>query len=111
MPEEKKILTDKERLDAIAKKYKVKKVFELSIPMDDEGKDIAVGYIKKPSRNSLGAAMSLMQTNPLKANEIILKSNWLEGDERIMTDDDAFMSAGALLGEIIQVRQGEIKKN
>jgi hypothetical protein len=104
-------ITVKERLDAIAKKHGVKKVYELSIPMDDEKKDIAVGYIKKPNRTSLAAAMSVIGTNPLKANEIILKNNWLEGDERILDDDDAFMSAGALLEEVITIRQGEIKKN
>ena len=111
MAEKKKIVTDKERLDAMAKKHGVKIVFELSVPMDDEKKDIAVGYIKKPSRNSLGAAMSLMQSNPMKANEILLKSNWLEGDERILTDDDAFLSASMLLENVVSIRQGEIKKN
>ncbi len=100
-----------ERLDAVAKKHKVPTVYELKIPMDDEGNDYAIGYIKKPSRASLGAAMSLINTNPLKANEIILKSNWLEGDERILNDDDAFMSASVLLEEVITIRKGEIKKN
>ncbi len=96
-----KLLDEQDRINAIAKKHGVKKVFELSIPMDDEGTDVAVGYIKKPNRNSLAAAMAIINTNPLKANEIILKSNWLEGDVRIMDDDDAFLSAGALLEEVI----------
>lgn len=102
---------DKERIDAVAKKHKVNVVFELKVPMDDEGKDYAIGYIKKPSRASLGAAMSLIGTNPIKANEILLQSNWLEGDKRILEDDDAFMSASILLEEVVTIRKGEIKKN
>ncbi len=47
--------------------------------------------------------MSIMQRDPLKANEILLKSNWLEGDENIKTDDDLFLSAGVLLGDIITI--------
>ena len=59
----------------------------------------------------MGAAMSVMMKNPLKANEILLTSNWLEGDKRILEDDDLFLSAGQLLGEIIKVREGQLKKN
>lgn len=98
-------------LDEVAKRHRVETVYMLKIPLDDEGSEHAIGFIKKPSRTSLGAALSVMQRNPLKANEIILQSNWLEGDERIKTDDDLFLAAGQLLGEIIQVRQGELKKN
>lgn len=102
---------DQLTIDQVAQKHKVETVYQLKIPVNDEGTEHAIGYIKKPSRQILGAALSVMNTNPLKANQIILESCWLEGDQRILKDDDLFMSAGALLGEIVKVRQGEIKKN
>jgi len=102
---------DQELIQQVATRHKVETVFQLKIPTNDEGTEHAVGYIKKPSRAVMGAAMSVMGKNPLKANEIILTSCWLEGDDRILKDDDLFLSAGQLLGDVIQVRQGEIKKN
>lgn len=98
-------------INEVAAKYKVDKVYMLKIPVNDEGTEFAIGYIKKPSRATMGAAMSLMSKNPLKANEIILQSSWLEGDKRILEDDDCFLAAGALLQDIIQIRAGEVKKN
>ena len=102
---------DLELINQVAKRHNVEKVFMIKIPTNDEGTEHAIGYIKKPSRATLGAAMSIMAKNPLKANEIVLQSSWLEGDRRILDDDDLFMAAGALLQEIIQIRTGEVKKN
>lgn len=94
--------------EQLKRKHKVKEVFEISVEMG-EG-DTATGYIKKPDRKVMGAAMSHFQSNPLKANEIILNSCWLDGDRRILEDDDAFMAAGVVLEQVIQIRQAEIKK-
>jgi hypothetical protein len=102
---------DLELINQVAKRHNVEKVYMLKIPTNDEGTEFAIGFIKKPSRATMGAAMSVIAKNPLKANEIVLQSSWLEGDKRILEDDDLFMAAGALLGDIIQVRTGEVKKN
>lgn len=102
---------DLQKINEVAARHKVDRVFMLKIPLNDEGTDHAVGFIKKPSRATMGAAMSVMAKNPLKANEIILKSSWLEGDQSILDDDDQFLAASALLEQIIQIRSGEVKKN
>ena len=102
---------DVDLINEVAKRHKQEKVYMIRIPLNDEATEHAVGYIKKPTRQILGAAMSEMSKNPLKANEIILRSWWLEGDKSILDDDDLFLAAGALIQEIIKIRTGEVKKN
>jgi hypothetical protein len=102
---------DVDLINEVAKRHNQEKVYMIKIPLNDEGTEHAVGYIKKPNRQILGAAMSEMSRNPLKANEIILRSCWLEGDKSILDDDDVFLAAGALIQNIIQIRTGEVKKN
>lgn len=72
--------------------------------------DDKVGYIKKPDRKTLGAAMAFGKTNPLKFNETILNNCWLGGDEEIKDDDGCFMAVGAQLDKIIELKEAEIKK-
>ncbi len=100
-------ITDAE-LDAL--KAKNGEVFEITIPVDDEQKEYSVGYLKKPARNIIGVVSGIAASNPLKASEIMLENCWLAGDERIKTDDQLFMSASELLGQLMIIRHGEIKK-
>jgi len=67
-------------------------------------------YLRKPTRSELGYASVASKQNPLKYNESILKSCWLGGDEAIRSDDSLFLSAGAVLGEIIEIKDAELKK-
>ena len=97
-------------INAIAQKYNVKKVYRIAVPVGDT-EETAIGYLKKPNRNTMDAAMSIAASKPLKATEILLKSCWLEGDERILNDDDTFLNASSMMDEIITIRRGEIKKN
>lgn len=97
-----------QEIEAIEKKHGLSKVFRIEVPMDDEGKDVAVAFLKKPNRNVMAASMSFAESDPFKSNEILLKGCWLEGDERIQTDDDAFLSAQMLLQELISFRKGRI---
>jgi len=98
-----------ERLEILKKQYP--DVWTLSVPCDDKGKDNAVAYLKKPDRNVISAALAMQGTNPLKAKEIILSSCWIEGDERIKTNDDLFISACFVMDKLIRVRKAELKKN
>lgn len=67
-------------------------------------------YLHKPDRKTLSAAAVVGGNDPLKYNEILLKNCWIEGDERIKTDDELFLGVGGKLGEIIKVAEASIKK-
>ncbi|MEZ5195118.1 MAG: hypothetical protein R2764_01565 [Bacteroidales bacterium] len=91
-------------------KKKHGEVFELVIPMDDDGHEFAVGYVRKPKRELLGRTSRLMDINPISANEIILKDIWLGGDDRIISNDDLFLSASMEITDLVTVRLGSLKK-
>lgn len=67
-------------------------------------------YLKKPDRKTLSAAAAIGQNDPLKYNEILLNNCWLGGDEEIRTDDGLFLGISQKLAELVEVREGELKK-
>lgn len=70
----------------------------------------SVCYLKKPSRKALGYASFASKNNPLNFNEVILNDCWLGGDESIKTDDAKFLGVSAVLTELIEVKEAELKK-
>lgn len=70
----------------------------------------SIGYLKKPSRKALGYASFASKKNPLNFNEFILNDCWLGGDESIRTDDAKFLGVSAVLAELIEVKEAELKK-
>ena len=105
MSEENKIPT----LDEIAAKHGVKTVFGISVP-DENGNDVTA-YFKKPGRQVLSLSLSIQDRDPLKAKEMILRNCFLEGDKRIMDDDDIFISACTVVDEMLTYRKANLKKN
>ena len=50
------------------------------------------------------------KTDPMKYNEILLNNCWLAGDEEIKTDDALFLGVSTKLGELVEVKEAELKK-
>lgn len=97
------------RLEQLKRQYKA--VYELRVPADDEGREIAVGYLKKPNLDTLAASASIAQSNPIKAAEVVLRNCWIEGDERILNEEEFLISALTALESLIQVRKATLVKH
>lgn len=69
-----------------------------------------VCYLRKPNRRELSAATALGQKDPLQFNEVILENCWLGGSDAIKKDDELFLAASGQLGQLIEVKQAELKK-
>ena len=69
-----------------------------------------VAYLKRPSRQALSAAAVVGKNDPMKYNEILLGNCWLAGDEEIKTDDSLFLGVSAKLGELVEMKEAELKK-
>lgn len=67
-------------------------------------------YLHKPDRRTLSAAAVVGGNDPMKYNEIILKSCWIEGDEEIKSDDELFLGVAGKLTEIIKIAEASVKK-
>ena len=101
MPQDKKEMTIEEQIAIWKEEYGDVYVYTA------EGKTC---YLKKPDRNILSAAAVIGRNDPLKYNEIILKNCWLGGDEQIKDDDSFFLGISQKIGELIEVKEGELKK-
>lgn len=64
--------------------------------------------IRKPNRKDLSYIAAV--ANPVQMTETLLNQLWVEGDEEIRQDDDLFLAAASKLGELVQVKEAEIKK-
>jgi hypothetical protein len=100
---------DKAELDAIAKKHGVEKVSQIFANKPDC--EPISAFFKRPDRKIMGMVMSLDKTNPLRAKEILLTNCFLEGDRRILTDDDYFFSACTRAYDTFEIMDADIKKN
>jgi hypothetical protein len=89
-----------EQIEAWKQKYG--KVFELDV----DGKK---AYLRKPDRKIIGFVTTVAKTNPIEMSELLLENCWLGGDEEIKTNDDMFLSAAGVLGELMQVKVAELK--
>jgi hypothetical protein len=86
-------------------------VYTMEVPLNDKGTEMAVCYLSKPDRLTLGAVLHKEKTNSIAAKEMLLNATWLEGDQRIKNDDDVFYSACTALEKFFAVREASLKKN
>lgn len=68
-----------------------------------------VAYLKTPGRKVIGMANAVAGKDTIKFGEIVMKNCWLGGDEEIQSDDVLFISANAVLGNIIKLKTAELK--
>lgn len=101
---------DKQAIEEKTKllKNKYGEIYTLTVKAEDKE---YVGFLRKPTRDEYFAFFSFSSTNPMKGLEIILNSCFLEGDSEILEDDIVFFTALSQVGELIQVYEGDIKKN
>lgn len=71
----------------------------------------AVAWVKKPGRAEVSMSRSLGEGDYIKINELLLDAIWLEGDDKIRTDDDYFLNAIPYLDQLVELKAVELKKN
>ena len=69
-----------------------------------------VGWVRKPTRVEIGASMTMHPGNALGQKEELLRDCWLGGDIELLDDDDYYLGVLSTFGEIMEVRNAEIKK-
>lgn len=82
-------------------KAKYGTIYEITV----EGKSCIV---RKPNRRDLSYVAVV--TNPVQMTETLLNQLWVEGDEDIRQDDELFLAAAKTLGDLIKVKEAQLKK-
>jgi hypothetical protein len=67
-------------------------------------------YLHKPNRQTLSAAATLGQTDPMRYNEVVVNNCWIAGVEEFKTDDSYFFALSEKLIELVELKTAEIKK-
>jgi len=110
----------KDKAIKIARKHglkSIKKVFMLSVFDEDfEGENGEEdgqwidGWVRKPDLSDFSMFTKLAETDKINALKSILNTVWLEGDRKILEDDDCMMSAMLQIEPIMNVFASKIKK-
>lgn len=98
-----------EKAQEIKKRHNAKAVYDLQV-IGEDGQTY-IGWIKKPNLDEIGAFVSLSQSNPVRAAQVLINSTWLEGDECIKTEEELFLGVMAVLDTIIKVRIARVTKH
>lgn len=90
----------------------------IEVVMDDKGKDIALGYFKKPGLQVFSIVMSTVDISAdgkttvkdfEKYTNVLIENCWLGGDERIKQDEMAAFGAATQLFSLIKPKAARIK--
>ena len=103
MTEEKKMNGEATKEQIQAWKAKHKEVFQITV-------GDSVCYLHKPDRVTMKAIASVGNSDPIRANEVLLANCWLGGDESIKTDDAKFFGVSSQLAKIVEIKEAELKK-
>lgn len=67
-------------------------------------------YLRAADRKTISAAAVIGHGDMIKYNEVVLKNCWLGGDEEIQTEDKYFLGVSQILSELINIKEGALKK-
>jgi len=90
-------------------KYGADKIRLIEIPIDDDSTGFLTVLAHVPSRTVVGQYRRYSETDPKKADEILVKDGLLSHKEQIMADDGLFYGALSGISELIPVRKAIVK--
>jgi hypothetical protein len=103
--------TEKETLEALAKKHGVKKIYTIEV-LDEEGNVEDELLLKPLNRRAFGILTSVMQTDPCGAIEGVLAECCVSDNKsEYMGDDMALMSLASPIAEMMNTKSASLKKN
>lgn len=86
------------------------KLRSLLLPTDDDNENFMEVLAVIPDRNVVGQFQKFINTDPKKAQEILVKNTLKTSREEVLADDGLFYAAFGLIAELIPVRQGKFGK-
>ena len=91
-----------------ARDEKAKSLGAVKVVEFEDGKK---AYLKKPHRHVLGIAFSKLESNPVEANEIMLKNCMIAevSDMDLLEKDDYFLSLMQHIGDLLQLKKSTSK--
>lgn len=98
-----------EMVDQAKAKHGEGKVKCIMLPKDDDNNEFLNVLAIVPSRSVVGQYRRYADSDPKKADEILVKNCLLSHKDEVLADDGLFFGAVTGLAELIPVRQGIVK--
>jgi hypothetical protein len=98
-----------EMIDEAKAKHGNDKVKFIDLPLDDESTAHKTVLATVPTRSTVGQYRRYADTEPKRADEILVKACLLSHKEEVLADDGLFYGALSGIAELIPVRKGIIK--
>lgn len=97
------------KAEVLKKKHSTKKIFFIEVEDEDTGEWVG-GYLRKPNLKEYSLFASIAPKDKISALKTLMTNIFLDGDERLLSDDDYFLSAMGQLEDIVNVQASRIKK-
>lgn len=91
------------------RKHGDKNIKFIDLPLDDEGTKYKTVLAAVPSRTVVGQYRRYAESDPNKADQIIVKACLLSHKDEVLADDGLFYGALSGISELIPVRKGIVK--
>lgn len=96
-------------IDEAKVKHGASNVKMIDLPLDDESTSFKTVLAIVPTRTVVGQYRRFADTEPKKADEILVKACLLSHKDEVLADDGLFYGALSGIAELIPVRKGIVK--
>ena len=96
-------------IETAINKYGEKGLKLIDLPEDEDGVSYLTVLACVPSRTVVGQYLQWADTNPKKAQEILVKACLLSHKDEVLADDGLFFGALSGIAELIPVRKAIVK--
>jgi len=100
---------DQKVKEALAKQYGKEKLRVIELPLNDMGTEIKEVAVLVPSRSVMSQYMRFIDSNPKKAQEILINHCLLTDKEEVNADDALFNTCVMGIAELFPIREYKIK--
>ncbi|HRO76121.1 MAG TPA: hypothetical protein PLP27_08255 [Crocinitomicaceae bacterium] len=102
-----------EVIDALKAKYPDltanNELKRLYLPTNDLGTEELEVIVRVPDRNTVTQFMRFVESQPKKAQELLVNQCLLTSKEEVMNDDYLFFTCTGSIAELFPIRQGRLK--
>lgn len=67
-------------------------------------------YVRKPSKDHLAVVVPYIQSDPVKAGDILRANCYLEGDPEILAKDECLLAVNLQMFELFKIAKVEVEK-
>lgn len=85
---------------------KLKRIY---LPMDELETEILEVIVKVPDRNTVTQFMRFVESQPKKAQELLVNQCLLTSKEEVSANDELFFTCAGAIAELFPIRQAKIK--